>query len=183
MRQGKSTRGGAKRKAGRAAKKKTARKTGKKAGKKTGKKAGKKAEKKAGKKKAGKKKAGKNAARKSGRGRTGSGGGTGGLEVTDVEVIPVGQKINDQEEMLAQFVVTFNRMLSVRGFALVRTSSGDQENLDAFISPPIGVDADGESYELIRFKDADDPDESPMWQQVFDAVAGAFAKAYDLEQG
>jgi hypothetical protein len=102
------------------------------------------------------------------------------LQITDIVVEPVNKKLDENEEMLAQFVVTFNGIMAIRGFSIVRSNANGQEDFQAYISPPMGLDADGEAFEVVKFLDSDDPDHSPMWNEVMDAIAGAFAEAFGL---
>ena len=46
----------------------------------------------------------------------------------------------------------------------------------------MGLDADGEAFEVVNFLDSDDPDLSPMWNEVMDAIAAAFAESFGLDR-
>jgi hypothetical protein len=102
------------------------------------------------------------------------------LEVTDIQVLPVNRMLEDGEELLAEFAVTFNRLLNIRGFAIVRAARDSQPDFQAFISPPMGVNAEGDAFEVIRFLDAEDPDQSPWWNRLTDKIAAAFASEFGL---
>lgn len=104
------------------------------------------------------------------------------LEVTDVAVKRVEKELDDGTNLLAEVSVTFNGVLHVRGFWVVKSHGDASGELEAAISPPVAVDPSDESFEVIRFLDSDDPERSPMWNQVMNRIASAFALQFGLER-
>jgi hypothetical protein len=160
----------AKKKTRKAAKKTTKKAARKKPAKKKAAKAKPKAKKAKPKKKAAPKKPARKPAKKS------------ALEITGIQVIPVNQMLDDEEEMMAQFIIEYNGLLSVKGFSLVRSVQEGKGEFEGYIAPPMAVDIDGEAFEVIRFLDKEDPAESPLWNELMDKMAEAFAEKFGLSR-